>query len=297
MDTEEATKNALPVEETPVIDEKSGEPVESKPEMPGVTYQKEDIIPEAAQVFEEQGSAQQSQPTPVPSRPRSSFHFGTVLFVIILFGLGVWLSTRLRSFFTPSQTAPVVVPTVVPGAAAPTVAASPSAAPVASWTTEQVISGATKTVIAGLSYKLPPGVAAPVCDGGSCPSQGTYLPGGTRFTVAPRGKGQLLPDFRGAILTDANGKEFIMKQTTVGGVYGYQYTGDFTGSTGGGYTFTKMRGILIPVNDKLAVEFNHFSPAGTTTDFAFDDALFDKIIASFASSIPAASSSAGAGGS
>ena len=132
---------------------------------------------------------------------------------------------------------------------------------------------------------MPSEVKAPVCDSQSCASQGTNLPGGTRFTVAARGKGQLLPDFRGAILTDAAGREFTMKQGVFGGVFAYEYTGNFTGRTGGGYTFTAIRGVLMPVSETLAVEFNHFAPAGITSDFASDDAVFNEIIASFKTGI------------
>ena len=34
----------------------------------------------------------------------------------------------------------------------------------------------------------------------------------------------------------------------------------------------------MPVSETLAIEFNHFAPAGITTDFASDDALFEEII-------------------
>lgn len=214
---------------------------------------------------------------------------GTVLFIFILFALGIWLSSQLRSFFAPVSTGEVPVPTTSQLSNAP---ANPSLAPSvpssasansAQWITYQPYSGVTKQAIAGISYQLPGTVKAPVCDSASCSSQGTNLSGGTRFTVAPRGKGQLLPDFRGAILTDTSGHEFTMKQTVVSNVYVYEYTGNFTGRTGGGYTFTKMRGVLVPVSDTLAIEFNHFSPAGATSDFAADDAVFDQIIKSFKS--------------
>ncbi|MEK7533339.1 MAG: hypothetical protein AAB542_02785, partial [Patescibacteria group bacterium] len=209
----------------------------------------------------------------------------TVIFIILLFGLGVWLSSHIRSFFAPIIRDELVVPTTPPSENInPTITreSSPSGTTAAlSWQTYEVISGSTKKPVAGVTYKLPGSVKAPACDSQSCVSQGTNLPGGTRFTVAARGKGQLLPDFRGAILTDAAGREFTMKQGVFGGAYAYEYTGNFTGRTGGGYTFTQIRGVLMPVSETLAIEFNHFAPAGIATDFTKDDAVFDEIIKSF----------------
>jgi hypothetical protein len=301
----------LSYEETPVINTEKGELLEhttevhTEPEQsaPKITYEREDVVPEATQFFQSQ--SQTSAPAPEPplqhqqpsmasrepqktSKTRSPNHIGTYIFIIILFGLGVWLSTQLRSFFAPSTTAEVTVPTLAPSVVVPTVPvqASSSATPDTSWISYQVISGATRKEVAGVSYKLPAGVVAPVCDSGNCVSQGTNLPNGTRFTIAVRGKGQLLPDFRGAILTDANGKEFTMKQTTINGVYGYEYIGNFTGRTGGGYAFSAMRGIEVPVSDTLSVEFNHFAPVGTTSDFAKDEIVFNSIIGTFKSTIP-----------
>ena len=146
------------------------------------------------------------------------------------------------------------------------------------WQTVSV--SAVGLLLQSVTYQLPQSVTLPVCDGSGCPSSGTNLSGGTRFTVAARGKGERLPDFRGAILTDANGKEFTMRQTSVGGKDVYEYIGDFTGRTGGGYQFTKMRGVLVPVSDTVSIEFNHFVPAATVSDFAADDEVFDQIIAS-----------------
>ena len=39
-----------------------------------------------------------------------------------------------------------------------------------------------------------------------------------------------------------------------------------------------MRGVMIEVSSILTLEFNHFAPAGVTTDFATDDVLFDRIL-------------------
>ena len=295
-------KSELHYEETPIIDPNSGEVASPAATLPhlsatpasGVTYEKEDLIPEAAQMFQPDTSptAPSGSPKPAPKTPSTNpprnNHIGMIIFIVLLFGLGVWLSIQLRSFFSPTTSREVAVPTSAPVPLVTPIntSASSSAAVDSSWVTYQVLSGATKKSITGVAFKLPSTVAAPVCDSANCPSQGTNLPGGTRFTVAARGKGQLLPDFRGAILTDATGKEFTMKQTTIGGIYGYEYVGNFTGQTGGGYTFTAMRGVLVPVNDNLAIEFNHFAPGGTTSDFAADDTLFDAIVGSFTTIIP-----------
>lgn len=296
--------HTLTYEETPIIHPVGDHSVENvaasdvpEPEDPS------SVVPEAAQVFRSEPAVELSQPVPnshptvsaAPaahgSKPPKKFHMGTVLFILLLFGLGVWLSSQLRSFFAPVVSQETVIPTLFPqDSIAPSRAPSASGSavqPVSGWTTYSVISGATKKPIGGLSYQLPSSVAAPVCDSASCASQGTNLPGGTRFTVAVRGKGQLLPDFRGAILTDAAGREFTMKQTMIGTQYVYEYMGDFTGRTGGGYTFTKMRGVLVPISEILGVEFNHFAPISATTDFAADEKVFDDIIKSFIGNAPA----------
>ncbi len=260
--------------------------------------EREEVVPEAARVFQSPSSerTEVSPKTPVTLQPvpkkAGGNHVGTVLFIILLFGLGVWLSSQFRSFFAPTIRDEFIVPALSPSESirpTPARESSPSGTtPGSSWQTHEVISGSTKKPVAGITYKLPGSVKAPVCDSQSCASQGTNLPGGTRLTVAARGKGQLLPDFRGAILTDAAGREFTMKQGVFGGAYAYEYTGNFTGRTGGGYTFTAIRGVLMPVSETLAIEFNHFSPAGITTDFAKDDVVFDEIIKSFMTTAVAA---------
>ncbi len=289
----------LTYEEMPVIEQDSNPmpPPVNTPESLD-TEDRENVIPEASRVFGSDSSpAPVSEPllTPEAFEKARSQHsagggkrpVGLIMFIVLLFGLGIWLSGQLRSFFAPIASDEVVVPTVSPFV--PTTSVVPSASPSGSmtpqsWQVQTIISGVTKQAIPGVSYRLPGDVKTPVCDSTSCASSGTSLPGGTRFTVAPRGKGQLLPDFRGAILTDTTGKEFVMKQTTIGSISVYEYRGDFTGRTGGGYTFTKMRGVLVPVSDTFAIDFNHFAPTGATTDYTKDDLLFDEIIKSFQSS-------------
>ncbi len=152
--------------------------------------------------------------------------------------------------------------------------------PFATWKTYQVVSGTTKLPIEGISFRLPAEILSPVCDTTTCMSQGTYLPGGTRFTVAPRGSGQLLVDFRGSAISDAGGIVFTTKDTTVGGHTAKLFTGSFSGKTVGGYGFNQMRGYMIEVTPTLSLEINHFTPIGVTADFAADDTLFDQIVSS-----------------
>lgn len=284
---------SLTYEETPIIEPVTDE--STSVHHADFNDKAEDVVPEATRVFDPQQSDATEPPhVHIPEKPygdrpkpRGKLHAGTIIFVVLLFGLGIWLSSQIRSFFSPVVSDEVAVPTLLPTPDTGIVTnTSPSSSPSASgaaslWQTMEVISGATKKAISGISYQLPGSVKAPTCDSSGCSSQGANLPGGTRFTIAPRGKGQLLPDFRGAILTDAAGREFTMKQTIIGGAYVYEYTGNFTGRTGGGYTFTAIRGVLVPVSETLAIEFNHFAPAGIITDFAKDDALFNEIIASF----------------
>lgn len=209
---------------------------------------------------------------------------GTLIFIALLFGLGIWLSSQLRLFVVPQTALENADETQFLTPSVPVLISSPSAsiasqfAVIRDWQTVTV--SAVGLLLRKVTYQLPQSVALPVCDGQGCPSSGTYLSFGTRFTVAARGKGERLPDFRGAILTDANGKEFTMRQTSVGGKDVYEYTGDFVGRTGGGYQFIKMRGVLVPVSDTVSIEFNHFAPAGTVSDFAADDEVFDQIISS-----------------
>lgn len=292
----------LTYEEMPVIDQNIGEVVdvsksssdpvsESSSDKTTKAQDVADVIPEATQIFNPSPSlpatpdSEKRKQNALRMKPYRK-HVGRGIFVAVLFALGVWLSIQARSFFVPARSEIVVSPPVAPSvrvATTPEVSAT-SASPSASWVKYPVVSAVSGKEIPDISYWLPSRVAAPICDGAGCPSRGTNLPGGTRFTVAPRGKGQLLPDFRGAILTDAMGKEFIMRQKVIGTVYMYEYIGDFTGRTGGGYTFTKMRGALVPVSETFAVEFNHFSPAGIAADFEKDDALFDEILKTFSSS-------------
>lgn len=218
---------------------------------------------------------------PAPPKPKGSFWktVGVLLLFIGLFGVGIWLSSYIRKYFpnglagmTPQQQAVVNVPTPTP----------PPADPFASWKTYQVISGVTKLPIEGVSYKLPADILAPTCDTTTCMSQGTYLPGGTRFTIAPRGQGQLLSDYRGSAISDVGGITFTSTSTTVGGQAAMLFSGSFAGKTVGGYGFSQMKGYMIALTPTTSLEINHFTPTGVTADFATDDTLFDQIVGELA---------------
>jgi hypothetical protein len=202
---------------------------------------------------------------------------GNIVFFVVLFIAGVWLSTILRTRL-PSLTDVGSMPDA-PATDQKPEEVRPTPDPFAGWRMQMVISGVTKAAIVGVSFMLPADVAIPECDTG-CASQGMYLPGGTRFTVAARGKNQTLPFVRGGQLVDTTGKAFATREATISGYLAYEYSGAFTGTTGGGFSFSKMRGIIIQLSEDFALELNHFTPVGSDADFVTDDALFDKIVSS-----------------
>lgn len=282
----------LPYEEMSVV-----EPQEqsSTLEKQGVESTFDDVVPEAAKVFAPSISAETPKP-PVdtastlssapatadihPKQKKFRIHMGTILFVGILFVLGVWLSGQVRSLFSTSETSQNETTQEQAESQVPISATGSAMTRDETWKTYEISPSTRTGVFASATYALPDGVAAPSCDGTQCLSYGTNLPGGTRFTVAPRGTGQRLPDFRGAILTDVNGREFAMKEVRIGEYDVYEYTGTFTGVTLGGYPFIRMRGVLIPLSDTQSVEMNHFAPPDSASDFAADDVLFEGIVQS-----------------
>lgn len=247
---------------------KSDPPVESQPAKP--------LIYEETPIIEPVKAPLQTSPSPTLPIGHT---IATIVFFVLLFALGVWLSMFLRQFTTTTPPS-AVIPTPPPQADQP-FAETPTPItndPFVSWKTYSVVSGATRQPIAGISFRLPQDILAPICDGANCSSQGTYLPGGTRFTVAPRGGNQALRDFRGAVVTDAGGREFTTTPTTVAGKQALEFKGLFSGTTGGGYSFTQMRGVMIEVDSTLSLEINHFTPTGVSADFASDDAVFNQVL-------------------
>lgn len=244
-----------------------------------------------------QPTASVNASAPIKRRGSIFALFGNFILFIVLFGTGVALSYYFKQYLPdlPQGTPQVKLPQI-PGLpkATPTpefVEEIAPPAPEIKLISYQVISGVTRLPVTGISFKLPEDVLEPICDGSSCGSQGTYLPGGTRFTVAPRGQGQILADFRGSIISDLSGKAFEVKQTTIAGRKAVEFNGDFTGSTIGGYAFTKMHGVMIEVSDLLSLEINHFTPAGVDADFAADDLIFSEIVQSL--ELPVASGEKG----
>jgi hypothetical protein len=136
----------------------------------------------------------------------------------------------------------------------------------------------TKAGMNFLTYKLPKEVLPPVCDGSACPSEGTFLPGGTRFTVSTKITNTPIVNFAKLIVKDAGGKVFDTQEATVSGHTAVNFSGSFLGLTTGGYSFTRMHGVMIYVAPTIAVEFNHFSPNGITSEFEKDDAVFSQIL-------------------
>ncbi len=277
MDTS-TPDHGLTYEETPLI-----EPVTPEP-----------TAPVSAELLTTSPEVVPSTPEPRQSHDSFGSTIVMILFFIILFAFGVGLSVMLRQYFASRTEAPpqstatkpqqgiapspyvnaLISPTATPAAV--------TADPYAGWRTYQVISGVTKQAVPGISFKLPPETVAPICDGANCASQGAYLPNGSRFTVAARGKGQLLVDARGNIvITDSSGKSFTTKiMTLAGGRKALEYSGLFSGTTVGGYTFSQMRGLMIEIDETMTLEMNHFTPSGVSAEFSKDDVIFDKITAS-----------------
>lgn len=272
---------------------------ESSASDPSLKYEETPEIPindhvsEAADTPVPASPGEQTPPQAQPSLPpvgylpkkqsgSSAGGFIKIVFFLILFAVGIWLSSFVRQFIPSASDIPFlsqkpktsVTPTPVgpDGTIVPTVVTTPA------WKTYQVISGTTRKPIDGVSFLLPSELLAPICDGTNCISQGTYLPGGTRFTVAARGAGQILPDFRGTVISDVGGITFTSKQVTVLGRPSTDFTGVFTGRTISGYAFSKMHGFMIPVSATLSLEINHFTPSGIIADFEKDDLLFADIV-------------------
>lgn len=206
----------------------------------------------------------------------------TIIFFILLFVVGFWLSGVVRKYtgnFFGGNNEVTSTPALSPKEKETGLLPTPAEDTYASWKTYQILNGRTRAVYEGVFYKLPPEVLSPICDGSSCRSQGTYLPGGTRYTAALRGEGQVLPDFRGKIISDLGGIPLTAVDTVLsGGQSATEYTGSFIGTTVGGYVFSQMHGYMIPITDTISLEINHFSPNGISTDFSKDDALFDQIM-------------------
>ena len=207
-----------------------------------------------------------------------------VVFFILLFIVGFWLSGTFRKYIgnignvfegtKKTNVSPTPTPKEFNGSSI----SGSGEDRFGSWNVHHVLNGRTRTVYEGISFKLPTDVLPPICDGSACGSQGTYLPGGTRFTVALRGTGQVLPDYRGKLISDLKGIEFAETPKIILGQTATEFNGSFVGTTVGGYVFTRMRGVMMPVTDTISLEMNHFSPQGITANFESDDLIFENIL-------------------
>lgn len=213
-----------------------------------------------------------ASPPPLSQLPKHSGSFlqaiGTILLFIILFGVGVWLSTVIRQYLptTPTQPEPTRTPSPVE---------TPAPYVIPTVTNDQFAGWQIYTV-SDVSFRLPEGVLAPICDGANCVSEGTYLTGGTRFTVAMHNNASQFS--QGAVIVDNGGREFTTSETTVSSRRAFSYQGLFSGTTTGGYSFSQMRGVMIVLDDIRTLELNHFTPTGVFADFASDDRIFDDIL-------------------
>ena len=266
-----AENTPLAYEETPVIEPVAETPAQAAPPEPSPPVIPPTTPPPPA-ASREAGSGS--------ARKHSSFLgiIGNILLFVVLFGVGIWLSTIIRQYL-PTGLGQGTQP-IEETEPRPTARVTPTPTdPYRGWQVYQVISSATRQPV-GISFKLPADVLSPICDGTSCMSQGTYLSGGTRFTVALRGPGMALRDFRGRVITDVNGTEFTTEQSTVVGREAVKFTGSFSGRTVTGYAFTRMHGYMVEVNDTLSLEINHFTPAGLTADFESDHMVFESVVKS-----------------
>jgi hypothetical protein len=247
------------------------------PESPPLTYEETPVIENVESEIPKQPEALHPPQPPTVKRSGSCLKIiGIIVLVIVLFIGGIWISSFVRQFLPAGQNSPssTTLSEITP-------TASVSADSYAPWKSYDVISGITKQPIAGLMFKLPSNVLSPICDGASCVSQGTYLPGGSRLTVAPRGAGLSLRDFRGTVITDANGIPIPTKPLLLGSINATEYESSGSGQTVSGYAYSHIRGVMIPITDTLSVEVNHFVPSGINADFSADDTLFDSIVKTF----------------
>ncbi len=248
---------------------------------PNITYEETPVItpqPEPTPPLTE-------TPPPVKKPNKILGFFKGLFFFIILFIVGFVLSGYIRDYLsslaTKSTTPSTQKPNVVENEstdAGDMLLTTPEATTTPK--TYSVLNGLTRQAISDILFTLPSSVLPPICDGSACGSQGTYLPGGTRFTIAPRGAGQVLADFRGKIISDAGGKPFTVTTTTIAGKPATEFKTSQTGSTIGGYAFSRMHGYMIEITDTLSLEINHFSPSGITADFSADEIVFNDIVKS-----------------
>lgn len=195
--------------------------------------------------------------------------------VVLLFGVGIGISMFVNylnnsRISTVNKSGPEsgreIIPPITP------------AAPVnqyEAWKDFEIANPTDKSVLAAI--KIPPEMLPPICDGRTCASQGTFMPGGTRFTVSVRQGIMNEAEFATLTMTDMSGQPFETKSASEGAVRQKTYTGSFIGTTASGYKFTQMYGRVYWIGPGQVLEINHFSPSGINVDMAGDRQLFTKI--------------------
>lgn len=208
----------------------------------------------------------------------------TLLLVIVLLAIGVGISLIIRQFTNDIPSISTFVPgmpgsvTATPSVPAQTASPTPNPDAMEGWRTESVFTGTANVAYPGVTYRLPADILTPICDGALCVSRGTYLPGGTRFTVSFKTETKTADEFLHTVVTDAASNAFDTQEASMAGRPARTYAGSFAGQTTGGYQFTRLAGIMILLPDNRVLEFNHFSPLGLNADFTSDEALFQKIV-------------------
>ncbi len=285
------TQVGVPQQNAPIVPTPVAEGTEVQPELPNPLAQPAMEGPLATEELPPPQSGHPPSHPPEVSGGRGVIRNAFIILLLLLLGIAVGIGLRgfiLRPQFDQESTLPTVTPSL--SAPSPTPLSGfdrPQPATFSgSWRSYSVINGTTNVPIEGFTFELPEEVGSPLCDGGNCASQGTYLPGGTRFTVAARGNGQVLPDFQGSGISDVSGRNFTSSEATVAGTSAVTFNGDFSGTTVGGYQFTRMRGVMIPLTKDLSIEVNHFSPRGITVNFEEDERIFEEILSRILISIP-----------
>ncbi len=236
-----------------------------------------------------------TKPVPKPVKAAKSIVnvIVIILIFVVLFGVGIFASMAFRQIMpngiqfpvgggaAKDEITPLPTPQIVPEDQLPVSTQSgivPTKFP--QNISQNVLMVGGKSAVPGLNFVLPATVAALSCDGNNCASQGAYLPGGSRFTIAARGKGQGLPITKGAKLVDSSGKAFDMSDQVVAGFTVRQFVGNTSGSTMNGFTFSKIRGNILTLSNDLELEMSVFAPAGQIVSWENDNKLFDQIVAS-----------------
>lgn len=279
----------IPIEQTPDDIEATGVPLKNPTDMSQKLNGEKDLpdplaTPELPTpvILPKASDQPPPEPPPIPMKPTGGAHWRKLLINLlifaVLFGLGIGASLLVQRFFNNTNN-------VNPGQAYIETTPIPTPDNQNNLTRIYRILKDKNDTATQYVVNLPTEVLIPVCDDSICQSRGSYLPGGTRLTVVFKSDPKPAPNFDQTVITDVTGKKFETTTATVAGMLAREYQGVFIGTTSGGYRFTQMHGFMIKVPTGNLLEINHFAPAGITTDFAGDEAVFSKIITSLKSEI------------